>query len=408
MRRFGTCITLSILFTVMGGFIRSAQSQTFQVIHSFNGVDGQNPYAGLTIDRGGNLYGTTFQGGADGAGTVFKLAPRGSGWIFNPLHSFSRSDGASPEGRVVFGPDGTLYGTTTFGGLDGCPSGCGTVFNLRPPATACKTGLCPWTKTVLHRFTGGFDGSYPVSGDLVFDDTGDIYGTTSTGGRGYGVVFELTPSGTESVLYAFLGGLVAGPASGVILDNAGNLYGTTTNQGGALYQLMPSGVGWAENTLFTFENNGNGWYPYGGLIFDHSGNIYGTTYSGGINHGGTAFEATSSNGMWTLNVIYSFRGFPLCDGPSASLVMDVAGNLYGTTVCGPQGYGSVFKLTPSAGGWTYTDLHDFTGNSDGAYPYSNVVLDTSGNLYGTASAGGLYGGDCVGSMGCGVVWEITP
>jgi uncharacterized repeat protein (TIGR03803 family) len=408
MRSYFTTISFSIVFGLTILTCLPIQAQTFSVIHSFGGQDGRTPYAGLTIDRAGNLYGATYGGGADGAGTVFKLAPRGSGWIFNPLYSFHQNDGSLPSARVIFGPDGSLYGTTFSGGI-GCQSGCGTVFKLRPPATACKTALCPWTETVLYRFTGGFDGQFPESGDLVFDEAGNIYGTTYGGGTGNGVVFELTPSGTESVLYAFPGGNLAFPYSGVIFDNSGNLYGTTPNQGGALYQLTPSGAGWTEQTLYSYTGRGDGYDPFGGLIFDRSGDIYGTTNSGGINKGGTAFKVASSNGMWTLNLIYSFTGVffnPHC-GPYASLVLDGAGNLYGTTMCESQtAFGSVFKLTNTGGSWTYTSLHDFTGGSDGAYPTSNVVFDTSGNLYGTASAGGYD--NCAGSPGCGVVWEVTP
>jgi len=387
--------------------LRSSQAQTFTILHNFTGgQDGGVPVAGLTMDRGGNLYGTASDGGSQGVGTVFKLSRRGSGWVLTPLYSFQAgSDGSHPYAGVVLGPDGLLYGTTLTGGGMGCEaSGCGTVFKLRPPATACKTALCSWSETVLYRFTGDFDGGYPEQGDLVFDEAGTIYGTTSGGGmRSGGVVFELTPSGAESVLYSFPGSQLALPYSGVIFDNAGNLYGTTTNQGGALYQLTPSGGGWTENTLFNFNGDGNGSDPFGGLIFDHSGNIYGTTTTAGINRGGTAFKVTSSNGVWTLNTIYSFTGVffnPHC-GSYASLVMDGGGNLYGTTMCESQtAFGSIFKLSDTGGSWTYTSLHDFTGGSDGGYPFSNVVVDASGNLYGTASSGG--------ARGYGVVWEITP
>ncbi len=396
---------LAIGFLLMG----MVHAQTFQVIHSFGVQGGRNPSAGLTIDRGGNLYGTTNGGGAADAGTVFKLAPRESGWIFNTLYSFTGgSDGSQPDARVIFGPDGALYSTTSTGGI-GCESGCGTVFKLMPPATICKTTLCSWRKTILYQFSGGFDGVYPEGGDLVFDEAGNIYGTTYGGGTGYGVVFELMPSGMESVLYPFSGGHLAYPASGVIFDNAGNLYGATPNQGGALYQLTPSGSGWTENTLYLFNQFGN--HPFGGLIFDRAGDIFGTTSNGpGSDNGGTAFKVTSSNGTWALSTIYGFTGVPLLGpdcGPWASLAFDTAGNLYGTTRCDGV-YGSVFRLTNNGGSWTYTRLHAFTGGSDGAYPTSNVVFDTSGNLYGTASAGGLH--DCVGSpyQGCGLVWEITP
>jgi uncharacterized repeat protein (TIGR03803 family) len=164
-----------------------------------------------------------------------------------------------------------------------------------------------------------------------------------------------------------------------------------------VYELMRAGSNRLEKTLYTFQGTGDGDLPDGGLIFDSSGNLYGTTVEAGLG-GGTVFELTPSNGNWIFTVQYAFtdRGEPM-----SSLAMDAAGNLYGTTVVGgPYQKGSVFKLTPSNGSWTYTSLHDFTGGSDGGNPVSNVVFDASRNLYGTASSGGAYGD--------GVVWKITP
>ena len=164
-----------------------AQAQTFKVIYNFTGgQDGGAPGAGLTMDRAGNLYGTATGGGSSGNGTVFKLSHKGSGkgsgWVLAPLYSFQGgNDGATPIARVIFGPDGSLYGTTTYGGIQGCRFGydtCGTVFKLQPPPVACKTALCPWTETVLYRFTGGSDGGHPQNGDLLFDQSGTLYGTT--------------------------------------------------------------------------------------------------------------------------------------------------------------------------------------------------------------------------------------
>jgi len=196
-------------------------AQTFTVLHSFTGYgDGSLPTAGLTADGTGNFYGTATSGGTNNHGTVFKLSSAGSGWVVTPIYSFQAgTDGAYPQARVVFGPDGTLYGTTTFGGAL-----YGTVFNLRPPAAACKTALCPWTETVLYRFTGGSDGAYPELGDLTFDSSGNIYGTTG-GGAGTSTVFKLSRSGqswTFSVLYTFTcGNDGCEPYSGVIFDQAG-------------------------------------------------------------------------------------------------------------------------------------------------------------------------------------------
>jgi uncharacterized repeat protein (TIGR03803 family) len=165
------------------------------------------------------------------------------------------------------------------------------------------------------------------------------------------------------------------------------------------------GFGWTGSTLYSFQNGSDGGHVGAGLIFDPSGNLYGATINGGTGGGGTVFELTPSNGGWTLKTLYSFTGDFNC-GPEGTLVMDGTGNLYGTTFCdGANKAGNVFELIPSGGNWTYSSLHDFTGGVDGGHPYSNVVFDSAGNLYGTTSAGGT-GSACNG--GCGVVWEITP
>ena len=412
-------LAIATVFALTVALTQSAQTQTFTVLHNFTGGgDGEWPYAGLTIDQAGNLYGTTT--GAGTGGNAFKLSKKGSGWILNLLHTFSGgSDGGYPAARVIFGPDGSLYGTTEEGGEGGCEF-CGTVFSLKPPATACKTALCPWTQTVLYTFTGGSDGSGPGGGDLIFDQAGNLYGTTQAGGYlggvcsangGCGVVFELTPSNggwTESVVYTFTGGSDgANPYAGVIFDKAGNLYGTSFLGGnpgcfyggcGAVFQLTPSGSGWAVNVLYSFQGGSDGGEPIGGLIFDGSGNLYGTTTLGGSDSGGTIFELTPSGGGWTFDVLYNFTGYY---GSWGSLVMDAAGNLYGTAVGGgAYGTGSIFKLTRSGGSWSYTSLHDFYSPTDGGSPFCNVVFDANGNLYGTTP--------WQGPGGQGTAWEITP
>jgi len=361
------------------------------------------------MDRAGNLYGTTSRGGA-GYGTVYEMKHSGSNWVFNPLYS-SGGVGAFPEARVIFGPDGTLYGTT-----NGEPFGTnGTVFNLRPFPTVCKTSLCPWMGAVLYGFQGPPDGFGPGHGDLFFDRSGNnMYGTTINGGlaqypcpAGCGTVFELSRSGggwTESILYRFSGADGDYPYNGIIADKAGNLYSTTSGGGlhnaGAVFQLTCT-VGCTETLPYNFSNGSDGSTPYAGLISDLSGNLYGAASDGGTGGGGTVFELTPQpDGSWTFTLLYGFTGTAghTC-GPWGTLVMDTQGNLYGTTLCdGPNNVGSVFKLTPSSPYWTYTSLHDFTGANDGANPIGQVVLDANGNIYGTAPAGG--------SEGAGVVWEL--
>ncbi|MGA2372041.1 MAG: choice-of-anchor tandem repeat GloVer-containing protein [Candidatus Korobacteraceae bacterium] len=380
-----------------------AHAQTYTVLHTFNGSDGAFPYGTLTMDRAGNLYGTTYGGGSGcngyGCGTVFKLTHKNSGWILTPLYKFQAGDdGEFPTAGVTLGPDGSLYGTTNVGGGGPCAPptgglGCGTVFNLRPPATACNTALCPWTETVLYRFTGGSDGAYPGYGNLVFDQAGNVYGTTEGDeDKNAAVVFELAHSKsgwTKSLVYSF--GTAAFVGSGVILDTAVNLYGTTGDGGsgyGSVYEMTPSGSGWTESTLYTFHNNGDGYDPLGGVAFDQKGNLYGTTF----NDGGRVFELRPSNGSWIYSSLHYFGGY---EGSYSGPTLDAAGNVYGTL----SEPGTAFELTRS-NGWLETDLSSLP-----VLPVGGVTLDANGNIYGTASLGGS--GHCDGNQ-CGVVFEITP
>jgi uncharacterized repeat protein (TIGR03803 family) len=396
-------LALAIMFVLAVVSSQTAQAQTFNVIHNFTGGnDGADPSAGVTR-LGSNLYGTTYAGGA-GFGTVYQMKPAGTGWIFNPLHSFTGSDGAIATAPVVFGPDGALYTTTEFGG------GNGNVVRLTPSPTGCKTALCPWLENVLYTFPGGNGGSKSIG--LVFDQAGNIYGTTSAGGTyNGGIAYQLTNSGSgwaENVMHNFgvdLDGLTP-YRSVLIFDHAGNIYGTTYFGGaidaGTVFQVTPSGSGWTETVIHSFMDGSDGRFPYSGLIMDQSGNFFGTTTDAGTGGGGVVFELTPSGGGWNYSVIYSLTG-TLGDscGPAWALVMDGQGNLYDTTECGgAHGVGNVFKLTNNGGSWTYTSLYDFTGGNDGGYPVSGVTFDASGNLYGTT----YYGG----TSNAGVVWKITP
>ena len=406
----------------------SATAQTFTVIHTFTGGgDGAIPQAGLTMDAAGNFYGTTSSGGymgsdecrtRNGCGVVFKLTHKPSGWILVPFYSFQGgTDGNGPLSRVVPGPNGGLYGTTYSGGSPGCSGDtCGTVYRVTPQARVCEKAFCSGTETVLYRFTGGRDGANPTWGDLNFDQAGNVYGTTLQGGdNGVGAVFTLSPSHggwTESTLYSFALETGAYPQSGVIFDSAGNLYGAASNYGlygyGMIYQLAPSASGWSESTLYSFQGAADGLGPVGGLVFDSSGNLYGTTVAAGAGTGGgTVYKLANLPGGWSFATLYSLSG--AYGGPDDSLTMDAAGNLYGTTYeDGAFEYGSVFKLSPqSDGSWLYSDLHDFTpGSTDGRWPVGSVFVDANGNLFGTASGGGDRS-HCE-TVGCGVIWEITP
>ena len=399
--------------------MQSLRAQTYSVIHNFTGGrDGATPDAGVTIDGAGNLYGTTYGGGSDSSGVVYELKLRDGNYTVNPLYEFTGgADGDAPYARVVFGPDGVLYGTTSAGG-----HGYGVVFKLQPQPAACVTVLCAWRETVLFAFpANGSGGLGPTFGDVIFDGAGNMYGTTGSGGAdGDGAVWELTPPGTwntEAVLISFTGdgGQYPGyyPGGGVIFDSSGNLYGTTFEGGsapnnfGVVYQLVATSRGWMENVLYNFTAGNDGGFSNGGLVFDASGNLYGTTSYGGAGGGGTIFELSPPGTWTTFTPTYSFSGSGGCSiggsgpGPEAALTIDSAGNLYGTTCGGGTNrYGNVFELKPSNGGWIYTDLYDFTDGSDGGYPVSNAVCDSAGNLYGTASEGGTSGY-------FGVVWKIT-
>lgn len=387
-------------------FACTADAQTFQVVHYFTGgQDGAYPGGALTTDTAGHIYSIAGSGGTGNNGTVFELKHLGSGWTLSPIYEFKGgNDGSSPEGGVVFGPDGLLYGTTFFGG--GSPD-AGTAYVLQPPASVCKSTLCFWSEMVLHSFGSGTDAAYPAS-SFVSDQAGNLYGTSEVGGaNGAGTVYELTKSGsswTENVLYSFLGPPSDGfqPDGAVIFDAAGNLYGTTvtggTNGDGIAFKLTPANGSWNESVLYNFSSNSVGHYAEGTLVMDQVGNLYGTTW---IN--GSVYELSHSSGQWNATALYTAPHF----GGLAALAMDQAGNLYGVSAVGSNGGddsgdGFVFKLTKSNGTWTLTDLHDFDG-SDGKEPDGPVMLDTAGNLWGTAG----IGGQGCGSNGCGVVWEIT-
>ena len=289
------------------------------------------------MDRVGNLYGVAGAGGNQGpqcetygCGVAFKLTHRGSAWTFSTLYSFQGgTDGGGPDAPLVQGPDGALYGATTYGGIGTCSSGsipnCGVIYRLAPPGAFCKSFLCEWSESVLYAFTGYSDGGYP--GHIQFDQAGDIYGTTSLGDQhgcsNCGTVFELSPSSggwTDNVLYAFKGGSDDGygPVGDLVFDQAGNIYGTTAAGGvtynGTVYQLTPSQSGYTETMLYEFQQAYSGESPIG-LIADSAGNLYGTTgYGGGAPGCGTVFQMSASGGVWGLSVIDNVPGGNDCYG----------------------------------------------------------------------------------------------
>jgi uncharacterized repeat protein (TIGR03803 family) len=338
---------------------------------SFTSISGANPYAGLTLDGSGNLFGTTQAGGAANDGTIFELA-HGSGTL-TTLGSFHGPDGANPYGGLTLDGSGNLYGTTYQGGA----FGDGTIFEL-----ARGSG----TITTLASFSGT-NGSNPADA-LVMDSSGNLYGTAFNGGaHSDGTVFELAQgSGTITALASFKGSDGASPYAGLVMDTSGNLYGTTVFGGaskdGTVFELA-AGSG-TITTLASF-NGTNGQEPQAGLILDGSGNLYGTTPDGasaGDGHG-TVFEVASGSGTITTLASFSGSSGSYQDG---GLVMDASGNLYGTSFAGGAfGDGTVYKVAQGNG--TITALASFK-LTDGADPFAGLVMDGSGDLFGTTQSGG--------------------
>jgi uncharacterized repeat protein (TIGR03803 family) len=390
-----TIVVLSLVGTNM------AQAQTFSVLHNFN--TSWQPPGTLVRDTAGNLYGVY-------ADTVFKLDTAGNITVlsvFSPVSGFGglRGSGVNPD--LVVDAAGNLYGTTPQGGLVHCfidsagriiDVGCGMVFKLDPAGQ----------KTVLYNFNGpnlGNDGAFPNS-RLVRDSASNIYGTTSGGGAndcsrpgiamGCGTIFKLDTSGNETVLNNIA-------ATGLVMDTAGNLYGI---RGESIYKLDKIG---AFTVLYAFTGGTDGYDPRGALAIDGSGNLYGTTYTGGLSScmtGGTVgcgvVFKVDPGGKET--VLYSFTGGS-SDGanPKGGVVLDAAGNIYGTTSQGgAANVGTVFKLDTTG---TETVLHNFTSGTDGGNPSPGLVLDPAGNLYGSGKSSGNL--SC-GSGGWDVIFKIAP
>jgi len=404
-----------VVLAIMLGAASAGWAGTEKVLYSFaGGTDGINPFDGLVADKAGNLYGTTQSGGAIGLGTVFELSPSSGGsWTEKILYSFCSqppncADGNGPTGGLIFDQSGNLYGTTGFGGNEACDGGCGTVFELSPNSDGT------WTETVLHSFNGT-DGYDPTNSLLIFDKAGNIYGTTQVGGAyGGGTVFKLN-AGSETVLYSFCSASNCsdgyGLEAGVIFDKSGNLYGETYGGGaygddGTVFKLSPSSDGgWKETVLHSFRGP-DGSSPIGGLVFDKEGNLYGSTYSGGANNDGEVFKLARSKHGWKETVLHSFKGLGYDgDYPYDALILDKSGNLFGTTSSGGDctRCGTVFELKPSQG-WKETVLYKFKGNGDASEPFGSLLVGKSGRLYGTTYTGGT--GNCSG--GCGTVFEVTP
>lgn len=398
MRLTITVLAITLLFTA------AAASQTFQVVHTFAGSDGSFPNGDLVRDSAGNFYGTAQFGGASNQGVVFKLDSSGQLTI---LYSFTGgTDGGIPIGRVL-ASGGSFYGITASGGDATCS--CGTVYKVDSGGNL----------TVLHAFTGGTDGSQnqgqPELGLVSIN--GDFYGAASFGGvsgcdgsLGCGVIFKVTPTATESVLYRFTAQADGGFPQDLIRDQAGNLYGETggsymAGNGGTIFQITTAGT---LTTLYTFPEGASGTSPRWRLLRATNGTFHGVTQFGG-NTTTCSLGSVGCGVVFAVNsagkekVLHTF-GKQATDGeePAGALV-SAGGNYYGATFYGGTtnstctfGCGVVYSVADSG---HYAVVYRFTGASDGWLPTGGLTTDGSGNLYGTTQLGG---------NGLGVIYKITP
>ena len=396
--RIYTAVALiALAFTMVSG----AGAQTETILHSFTaGADGGEPIGGLISDTEGNLYGATEIGGENSAGAIYEMTPSTSGtWTETVLYSFSftSNQGIIPSSGLVFDKQGNLYGVA-----EGGTSGAGVIYGLSPGLNGV------WTETAIYNFSNGTDGSSGFLAGLAVDASGNLYGTTQNGGAyGYGTVFVLVRgtngSWSKKILHSFSYNDDGGEpfAENLVLDTAGNVYGTTLDGGahdyGVVFELIRGSSGsWSEKVLHSFTGGADGSGPEGGLTLDAAGNLYGcSSYS--------VFQLVpTSSGEWTENILHTFTGGTDGSGPDSAPTFDKAGNLFGTTNAGGKHRGTVFELTHQANGtWTERILHRFaeTGG-DGTFPfYTELVIDSKGNLYGTAGGG---------TSNDGVVFEVTP
>ena len=331
------------------------------------------------------------------------------------FHNFTGgADGSDPVGDLAYDPtSGIVYGTTNTGGAGpNCAKGCGTVFSIHSDGSGYS---------VVYRFAGGVnDGANPQAG-LIIDTNGNLYGTTFNGGaHNLGTIFKLTRTSSgqfsASILHSFSGADGAHPLSRVALDASGNLYVTTFAGGahglGAVFEMQPTGF---ESVIFSFTGAG-GSHPRAGVVLDTTGNLWGTTSTGGDLSLGVVFRLTFTGNGWSETFLHAFTG-PDGANPYAVVTLDAAGDIFGTAKAGGSptctftktGCGVVFEFQPSGNGFTENTIYAFTGGLDGAAPIADLTLalDSAGDpyLFGTASQAGTVGGACS-SKGCGTAFEL--
>ena len=409
-RRLAGAITALLSMSI--AFARADAAATETTLYAWPGkqTDPGHSAAGLVADRFGNLYGTA-SGEYYAKGSVFELSPptaANPNWTENVLYIFTGgADGGFPVSRLVFGKDGSLFGTTEYGGHHehvgrghGYPflQGEGVVFQLVPP----KSPRGAWVEHVLHTFRRE-DTAFPTSG-LTPGNHGEYYGVTAgydnNGHIADAAVYAVYPPTNkdgvwrEVTLYRFIDGI--SPAGGVIADANGNLYGALANgvASGSVYELSRTGSHWIPTELYRFGSLASGEGPYGSLFAGSDGSLYGTTLLGGSRVGsgyGTVYRIAppaTPGGQWQGSVIHAFN---LRDGetPLSGVIGDASGALYGTTAFGGAGYGVVFRLTRNGATWHETVLHEFH-RVDGLIP-NGLLEDGNGTLYGTTQDGTHHG-----------------
>jgi len=394
-------------------------SATESVIYNFT-TNYSNPFAGLTADTAGNLYGTAFDGTKFPDGAVFQLASENGTWKEKSLVVFDGKNGRYPSAQMAFDGQGNLYGSTLEGGDGPCSGGCGLIFELSP-STGGK-----WNYTILYTFQNGFDGQAPDS-NLLIDPSGNLYGTTGPGPTTNGTVFELkhpaqqNDSWSLETLYTFNGTDGFSPNS--LAFSGGAIYGTTAEGGssnytGTVFQLKRANGSWNYTLVYAFTGGADGGFP-GNIVSSEKPNVLYGTAGGGQSTYGVIFRiAPDTSDTWTESVLYNFTGG--ADGAVPG-PLTVAGpdKLYGTANSGGEasacsfmypylGCGVVFEFVPSTA--TETVLHVFSGlPSDGGGPYGSGVILDQGALYGTTYYGG--NGQCSNGtevVGCGTVYTVTP
>lgn len=359
----------------------------------------------VAIDRAGNLFGSLATGGNHTQGLLYKLAQRSGSWLFDPLYNFLGGSNPGNPGHVLLGPGGVLYGGASTGGVQTCgtngTSYCGVVYSSSPGPTACAAALCSWTETTLYQFSGNTDAwDGTVS---AFDHAGNLFGISLNGGaHGQGAVFELTPSQggwTEQVIYSFTGASDGGQPSSLLVGHDGNLYGTALHGGldyGVVFQLAQAGGSWSEHVLHQFQHIYDAYDP-GGLIQDQAGNLYGyAQWSIGGVFLAVVYELSPSDGGWQYTQLINPLHRPDCDGNNLprALAFGGSGHLYMGSGgiddgCLPLDSGEIYDVTAQS--------YVVEGNVD---IFQNMAPDANGRLYGASAACGSDGG--------GMVWKFTP